>query len=70
MSKNDESQPLLDKDEVKTDYTAEGEHVAGGKKLFILVSINQQISCGFHWLIFSIHWIDAIQLKRKHKRTI
>lgn len=33
MSKNDESQPLLDKDEAKTDYTAEGEHVAGGKKI-------------------------------------
>lgn len=29
MSKNDENQPLLDKDDTKTDYTAEGE-TAGG----------------------------------------
>lgn len=30
MSKNDENQPLLDKDDAKTDYTAEGENLAGG----------------------------------------
>lgn len=30
MSKNDENQPLLDKDDAKTDYTAEGE-TAGGR---------------------------------------
>lgn len=34
MSKNDENQPLLDKDDAKTDYTAEGENVAGGKRRF------------------------------------
>lgn len=31
MSKNDENQPLLDKDDAKTDYSADGE-AAGGKK--------------------------------------
>lgn len=36
MSKNDENQPLLDKDEaIRTDYTAEGE-TAGGKQFFFL----------------------------------
>lgn len=35
MSKNDENQPLLDKDDAKTDYTAEGEN-AGGKQYYIL----------------------------------
>lgn len=33
MSKNDENQPLLDKDDAKTDYTAEGEN-AGGRCFF------------------------------------
>lgn len=37
MSKNDEYQPLLDKDDAKTDYTTEGEN-AGGKQIFILIS--------------------------------
>lgn len=36
MSKNDENQPLLDKSEAKTDYTAEGENVAGGKEIILL----------------------------------
>lgn len=31
MSKNDENQPLLDKDDAKTDYSA-GDEAAGGKK--------------------------------------
>lgn len=35
MSKNDENQPLLDKDEAKTDYSVEGENVAGGKILHV-----------------------------------
>lgn len=29
MSKNDENQPLLDKDGANTDYTAEGENAGG-----------------------------------------
>lgn len=35
MSKNDENQPLLDKDDSKTDYTAEGE-AAGGKEILFI----------------------------------
>lgn len=31
MPKNEENQPLLDKDDAKTDYTAEGENVTGGE---------------------------------------
>lgn len=52
MSKNDESQPLLDKDEAKTDYTAEGEHVPGGKT--ILASIFQMFE-----LLFQIKTCSA-----------
>lgn len=35
MPKNDEKQPLIDKDDANktTDYTAEGENVAGGKQI-------------------------------------
>lgn len=35
MSKNDENQPLLDKDDAKTDYTAEGETAGGKQTIFI-----------------------------------
>lgn len=31
MPKNDEKQPLLDKDDAKAEYTSEGEIVASGK---------------------------------------
>lgn len=34
MSKNDENQPLLDKDDAKKDYTAEGENT-GGELFFV-----------------------------------
>lgn len=52
MSKNDENQPLLDKDDATTDYTAEGKN-AGGKQpffsiwIFYLFNIFLDRSCIF-----------------------
>lgn len=55
MPKNDENQPLLDKDDAKAiEYTTEGENVASGK-CFCLDSPPPPLPLFWHLLAFVLH---------------
>lgn len=62
MSKNDENQPLLDKDDAKTDYTVESENTGGKFFCIFLLTLSFPFVCGPFEFRFALVVLDQLFL--------